>query len=611
MSDVRLDAHGSPRLVILGGLVLAIACLYWARVVFIPIALALLITFLLSPVVGLVRRTGLSQVPAVIIVVTLTLLLAGGLGWALFSQLTTLADDLPHYRATIARKIADVQRVRKGGAIEKVEDTAKDVMAQIERTTPATQKPLPVVMTGPHPLWQLPRIIEPLGSAVFVFVLLVFMLIQQRELRARIIRLFGHERLAETTRALDEASAKISRYLLTQSGLNATFGAAIMVGLFALEVPFALVWGFFGALLRFIPYVGAWAAALIPIAVSLAVFDGWMKPLLIAALFVVTELITAFVLEPLFYGRSARVSAIALLIAAAFWAWLWGPIGLALAIPITVCLVVFSRTVKGLEFIEILVSDESGIEPHITYYQRVLAADEQEADELVRDAAKADSSEVAYNSILVPALARARHDRETGQLNRIEYAHVIESTRRVLERAAQPAPDGTTGTIPSAFGTASVTIAGCPADDEADRIVLEMLARLLEPAEYVVQIAPAGGLVSEMMAAVLASRPSLICLGSLEGGGRARHLVKRLHGACPETPILVGCWGLRGAAELRTELRAAGAVDVVSSLAEARVAALRLTRSSARPSPSSTGATPAESTPAGWVELAPAIKEVP
>jgi predicted PurR-regulated permease PerM len=611
VSDVRLDTHGSPRLVILGGLVLAVACLYWARLVFIPIALALLITFLLSPVVGLVRRTGLGQVPAVIVVVTLTLLLSGGLGWALFSQLTTLADDLPHYRATIARKIADVQRVRKGGAIKKVEDTAKDVMAQIERTTPATQKPLPVVVTGPHPLWQLPRIIEPLGSAVFVFVLLVFMLIQQRELRARIIRLFGHERLAETTRALDEASAKISRYLLTQSGLNASFGVAIMVGLFALEVPFALVWGFFGALLRFIPYVGAWVAALIPIAMSLAVFDGWMKPLLIAALFVVTELITAFVLEPLFYGRSAGVSAIALLIAAAFWAWLWGPIGLALAIPITVCLVVFSRTVKGLEFIEILVSDESGVEPHITYYQRVLAADEQEAAELVRDAAKAESSEAAYDSILVPALARARHDRETGQLTRIEYAHIIESTRQVLERAAQPAPEGTTGTISPGPGTPSVTIAGCPADDEADRIVLEMLARLLEPAGYAVQIPPAGGLVSEMMAAVLASRPSLICLGSLEGGGRARHLVKRLHGACPDTPILVGCWGLRGAAELRTELRAAGADDVVSSLAEARVAALRLTRSSARLSPSATGATPAESTRAGWVDLEPAVKEVP
>jgi len=607
VSDVRLDAHGSPRLVILGGLVLAVACLYWARIVFIPIALALLITFLLSPVVGLVRRTGLDQVPAVAVVVTLTLLLAGGLGWALFSQLTTLADDLPHYRATIARKIADVQRVRKGGTLEKVEDTAKDVMAQIERTTQATEKPLPVVVTAPHPLWQLPRIIETLGGAVLVFVLLVFMLIQQRDLRARVIRLFGHDRLAETTRALDEASARISRYLLTQSGLNASFGATIMLGLFLLEVPFALVWGFFAALLRFIPYVGAWAAALVPIAVSLAIFDGWMKPLLIAGLFAGTELIIVLVLEPLFYGRSAGVSAIALLIAAAFWAWLWGPIGLALAIPLTVCLVVFSRTVKGLEFIEILVSDEPGIDPHITYYQRVLAADAQEAAELVREAAKAGSREAAYDSILVPALARARRDWETGQLTRVEYAHVVDSTRQVLEHAAAAVPEGPTGTTAPESETRLVTIAGCPTDDEADRVVLEMLARLLEPEGCTVEIAPAGGLVSEMMATVEASGPSLICLGALEGSGRARHFVKRLRVAFPDFPILVGCWGLHGA-EPRRGLRAAGADDVVSSLAEARTSALRLTRSSARQSPHASRTTPPGP---DWVHLEPAVKEIP
>src|SRR6266852_903203 len=348
------DAHAPPRLLILAALVLAVGCLYWARAVFIPIALALLISFLLSPAVALVRRTGLGQIPAVVVVITLTLTLAIGLGWALFNQVTTLANDLPHYRATIARKIADVQRVGKGGALKNVEDTAKDLMEQIERTNPATQKPLPVVVSAPHPLWQLPRIIEP---------------------------------LAETTRALDEAGVRISRYLLTQSGLNASFGATIMLGLFLLDVPFALVWGFFAALLRFIPYVGAWAAALVPIAMSLAVFDGWAKPLLIAGLFAATEVIIAFVLEPLFFGRSAGVSAIALLIAAAFWTWLWGPIGLALATPLTVCLVVFSRTVAGLEFIEILVSDGPGVDDHITYYQRVLAADEREAAELVREAA--------------------------------------------------------------------------------------------------------------------------------------------------------------------------------------------------------------------------------
>src|SRR6266852_2208445 len=529
------DAHAPPRLLILAALVLAVGCLYWARAVFIPIALALLISFLLSPAVALVRRTGLGQIPAVVVVITLTLTLAIGLGWALFNQVTTLANDLPHYRATIARKIADVQRVGKGGALKNVEDTAKDLMEQIERTNPATQKPLPVVVSAPHPLWQLPRIIEP---------------------------------LAETTRALDEAGVRISRYLLTQSGLNASFGATIMLGLFLLDVPFALVWGFFAALLRFIPYVGAWAAALVPIAMSLAVFDGWAKPLLIAGLFAATEVIIAFVLEPLFFGRSAGVSAIALLIAAAFWTWLWGPIGLALATPLTVCLVVFSRAVAGLEFIEILVSDGPGVDDHITYYQRVLAADEREAAELVREAAAASSREAVYDSILVPALARARHDRETGQLTSIEYAHVVEATRQVLGRAAQHiAPETTPPTTPS--GSAAVIVAGCPAHDEADRVGLEMLARLLEPAGYTVRIAPAGGLVSEMMAAVQAAGPGLICLGSLGESSNVRHLVKRLRSACPKIPIVVGCWGPQGSAEVRTELCSAGADDVVTSLAEA------------------------------------------
>jgi predicted PurR-regulated permease PerM/CheY-like chemotaxis protein len=558
---------------VLAGLVLAVACLYWARVIFIPIALAMLITFLLSPVVGLVRRSGLGQVPAVIVVVSLTCLLAGGLGWALWSQLTTLANDLPLYRKTIARKIADIQQVGRGGAIEKVEDTAKDVIAQIERADPPNTKPIPVVVSTPNRLWQIPRMIEPVGGTVFVLVLLTFMLVQQRELRARVVRLFGQDRLAETTRAFDDAGARITRYLITYCGLNAGFGVTIALGLFFLGMPFPLVWGFFAAMLRFIPYVGAWTAALIPIATSLAVFDGWMKPLLIAGLFAVTEVLIAFVLEPLFFARSAGVSAIALLIAAAFWTWLWGPIGLALAIPLTVCLVVFSRTIEGLEFIQILVSDDPGLAPHVLYYQRVLAADEQDAASLVREAAKADSSEAAYDAILLPALARARHDREAGQLTPAEYAHVIAVTRDVLERDVQAA--GAPAPMPGAV------VAGCPLQDEADRVVLEMLGRLLEPSGRTFQTRPAGALGVE----TATTRPQLILLSSMESGGRVRDLVKRLHGACPDVPILVGCWALRNPAGLRTELALAGAEELVTSLAEARAAVMRLTATSPRRDP--------------------------
>lgn len=568
-----------PPPTVLAGLVLVVACLYWARVIFIPIALAMLITFLLSPVVGLVRRSGLGQVPAVIVVVSLTCLLAGGLGWALWSQLTTLANDLPLYRKTIARKIADIQQVGRGGAIEKVEDTAKDVIAQIERADPPSTKPIPVVVSAPNPLWQIPRMIEPVGGTVFVLVLLTFMLVQQRELRARVVRLFGQERLAETTRAFDDAGARITRYLITYCGLNAGFGATIALGLFFLGMPFPLVWGFFAAMLRFIPYVGAWTAALIPIATSLAVFDGWMKPLLIAGLFAVSEALIAFVLEPLFFARSAGVSSIALLIAAAFWTWLWGPIGLALAIPLTVCLVVFSRTIEGLEFIEILVSDDPGLAPHVLYYQRVLAADEQDAASLVREAAKAGLTEAVYDAILVPALARARHDREIGQLTPAEYAHVIATTRGVLDRDAQVA-----STAPRPEPVAS--LAGCPLGDEADRLMLDMLGRLLERSGYTLHTVTADGLAVPMPETIETARPRLICLSTVDGGGRVPELVKRLRAARPDIPILVGCWGLRDVAGVRAALASAGAADVVTSLAEALGAVGRLTAESARRSQS-------------------------
>jgi predicted PurR-regulated permease PerM len=594
-----------PQPIVLAGLVLAVACLYWARFVFVPIALAMLFAFLLTPAVALVRRTGLPQVASVLVVVVLACLLAGGLGWALFTQFSALADDLPRYRATLVAKIAQIQKVGRGGPIQKVEDTAKDVLEQIEKTGPPHPKPLPVILSSPHPVWQIPRVIEPLGGAVLVLVLLVFMLAQQRDLRARVIRLFGEDRLAETTRVLDEAGERISRYLLTQTGLNAFVGVAIATGLFFLGMPFALVWGFFAALLRFIPYVGAWVAALLPIFMSLAVMDGWMTPLLIAALFIVVESTTAFVLEPLIFARSAGVSSIALLIAAAFWAWLWGPIGLALAIPLTVCLVVFSRTVEGLEFLEILVADEPGLPQHAIYYQRVLAGDTQDAAALVAEAAKAGSSEGAYDSVVVPALARARHDRETAQLTPDEYTHVIDATREVLDRVGLGAPD-TEPAVPAATPAAtSIVVVGCPARDEADRVVLEMLGRLLEPAGLALRVAPAGGLVSEMLARIRAARPSLVCLGSLEGNGRARHLAKRLRTACPGTPIVVGCWGLRGNPQMRAQLDLVGVDEVVTSLADARSTVVSLT---ARSAPCGTTENTSES---GWGELEPAIEERP
>lgn len=572
-----LRARGEPlraahRFVIFAGLTLAVGCLYWAREVFIPLALAILISFALSPLVSLLQRARFPRGLAVAVVVTLGLAVAVGLGWGLVSQVTALADDLPRYRQTIARKINELQKVGRDGTLAKVQDTAKDVMKQLDRAGPATSQPVPVVVTHASPISRLPHVVAPLVTGFMVLVLVIFMLVQQRELIARVTRLFGYERMAGTTRLLEEAGARISGYLLMQSTVNACFGVGVGVGLFLIGLPFALVLGSMAAVLRFLPYIGPWLAALIPVMLSLAVFDGWVRPLLVLGLFAVTEVAVAFVIEPLVYGRRAGVSAIALLVAAAFWTWLWGPIGLALSTPLTVCLVVFSRSVTGLEFFEILMSDDPPVQPCLTFYQRVLAGDAPEATALVAEQARATSLEAAFDAVVAPALARARHDFETEQLSREEYHRILELVRTLI--GGMPVPENDAAAAPPHTRTA---ILGCALRDEADALGLAMMAHLLKPLGGEMQIVSGNGLVGEALAEVDAARPALVCIGAIGFGGRRRlrYLVKRLRTSDSASAIIAARWGLGAGREVRAELATTGADETAASIAEARAVILR------------------------------------
>lgn len=570
-ADFLRAAH---RFFVFAGLALAVACLYWASVVFIPIVLAVLLSFLLSPLVARVHHTGLPRGLSVALVVVFALGVALALGWGFMSQVSTFADDLPRYSRTITRKISDLQQVGKGGALAKVEDTAKDVMNQIDKGDPAAEKPVPVVVSSPNPLWHLPSAAKHATTAFMVIVLVFFMLIQQRELRARVIRLFGYDRMATTTRLLDEAGSRISRYLLMQTIINSSFGLGIGLGLFLIGLPFALALGCMAAVLRFLPYVGAWLAAIIPLALSLAAFDGWSKPLLVLGLFLVTDLAVAYVIEPLLYGRSVGVSAIALLAGAGFWTWLWGAAGLALAVPLTVCLVVASRAVAGLEFIEVLLSDDPPVEPHLVFYQRLLAGDAADAEDLVAETTRATSLTAAFDRIIAPALARARQDRETEQLTQEEFARILSVIRDIIEKTPM-SPDG--AAAPEPTPAAAARVAACPARDEVDALGLAMLARLLEPAGFELRIAPGGGLVGEALALLETEAPALVCVGAVGGAGRGRmrHIVKRLRMSLPDTTILAARWGAGAGPVVRADLTSAGADDIATSLAEAHVEMLR------------------------------------
>src|SRR6266545_4643352 len=354
---MHAPARTVPVFQLLASLALIIASLYWARTVFIPVALALLLTFLLNPIANALQRRGLRRTPSVILVVLLLFSGLGGIGWAITAEMTTLAAELPHYEDNIRQKIADIRSAGQGSIIQRIQTVAQKVMDELQKENKSAgevEKPVPVVVQGPSVLWQLPWAVEPLATAGMVMVLVVFMLLEHGDLRNRLIALAGYGRLTVATKALDEAGGRISRYLLMQSFLNGSFGFAVGVGLFLIGLPHAVVWGVLAAVLRFIPYVGTAVAIVLPAALSLAVFHGWLQPILVIALFAVLELANYTIMEPLLYGQSAGVSPVALLVAVGFWTWLWGAVGLVLATPLTVCLVVLGKYVPQLAFIGVL-----------------------------------------------------------------------------------------------------------------------------------------------------------------------------------------------------------------------------------------------------------------
>jgi predicted PurR-regulated permease PerM len=555
---------------------LVVAGLYWLQGVLIPVALAVLLTFLLSPVVGTLQRRGLGRVPAVLVTVLLTLSLLGGVGWVLTRQLVTLADELPQYSLNIQHRIADLRGASKGGSMEKVQKTVDDVVGEIQKTDKpgvTRQKPVAVALEPPSILARLPTLLQGLATAVVVTVLMIFMLLERRELRDRVILLIGYRRMTATTRALDEAGARISRYLLMQSIINGSFGAAVGLGLFLIGVPYAVIWGSLAAALRFIPYVGSSVAAVLALALSLAVFPGWLQPALVVGLFLVLDLVI-MVVEPWLYGQSAGVSQVALLIAVIFWTWLWGPVGLLLATPLTVCLIVLGKHLPALGFIVVLMGDRPVIEAKARYYQRLLARDQDEAADIVEACVSADGRESVYDAVLLPALYYAKQDRDRGLLSEGDAQFVGQATREILDVLAHDAPapaekDPGDLSVSDPGADTRVRIVGCPARDEADALALEMVRHLLDPAQYRFEVIGASMLTAEVVAWVDLHRPTLLCIGAVAPGGlsQARHLCKRLRSQCPELKIVVGRWGLHDEKDAdRQPLLAAGADHVETTV---------------------------------------------
>ena len=585
------------------GCVLVVVVLYWAQAVLVPFAVAILLTFVLTPPVTWLQRW-VGRVPAVLGVVTLVFAVLGLAGWGLARQMDHLADDLPRYRANLLAKIADVRGAGKGGSVEKLQETIEDIKTDLGRSDVrkgTVARPVVVTseqVTGFAGFAWLAPIVGQLGTAAFVLTMVIFMLLERRDLRDRLIGLVGHGQLAITTKAFDEAGTRVSRQLLMQSLVNLVYGIAVGIGLHFLGVPYALVWAALGAALRFIPYIGPVLGAGAPILVSLAALPGWAGPLWVVGLFVLLELFTNLVLETVLYAGAAGVSQVALLASVAFWTWLWGPLGLLMATPLTVCLVVLGKHVPGLEFVGTLMADSPALAPEHGYYQRLLARDQAEAADLIERHIKTEPHRSVYDALLLPALNYAERDRLEQRLSLEEEAAVIDATRELLLDAAEsirrlnPEPSEAPDHPPLPGPREPLRLLGYATNGAADELALTMLAHVLDDLPIAVEITKTRMQASELVSLVVEQGFSVVCIADLPPSplSKTRYLVKRLRAALPEVRILVGRWAPSALADESTQvLRDTGANLVASTLLESRIYLAGLVEIPRIPLPEATG----------------------
>ena len=397
---------------------------------------------------------------------------------------------------------------------------------------------------------------------MIVVVLTIFMLAGREDLRNRLIGLVGRGHLNVMTQALDDAGSRVSRYLLLQLVINACFGVVIGLGLYFIGIPNSMLWGVVAGLLRFLPYVGSPLASVLPILLSLAIFPTWTGPVATIGLYLIAEMLVGNFLEPLIYGAHTGISSFAILFAAIFWTLIWGPIGLLLSTPLTVCLVVLGRHVPALSFLNIMLGDQPVLPPEAHYYQRLLASDQVEAKQVLEDYLKTNSLEDLYDSVLIPALALAEQDRHHDDLEEITEQFICKSTKELLDELGDKSKEPAAAEVQKAQSDLAaisapklrleppshVTRVVCiPARDEADEIVGIMLTQLLERAGYHAQ-AISIGTTAEMLAQVNEAAPDIVCISALPPFAllHARDLYKRVRSNVPNAKIIVGLWKFSG-----------------------------------------------------------------
>jgi predicted PurR-regulated permease PerM len=568
-----------------------IAALYFGREVFVPVALAILFSFVLAPLVKGLQKLRVPRALAVFAVVLIAFAILAALTMAMLGQATQLASDLPTYQSTIRAKIAALKGSGpESGVLSRAADVLQDLGKELdrpkanpsapdERPSPARDgRPIPVEVHQPEPgaletlQAFLSPLIHPLTTTGIVLIFVVFILLKREDLRNRFIRLTGTYDLQKTTAAFDDAAKRLSRLFLTQLIVNAGFGVVIGCGLWAIGVPSALLWGILAAILRFIPYLGAILSAVFPMVIAASVDPGWMMLALTATLFVIAEPVVGHVIEPLAYGRSTGLSPVAIVVAATFWTWLWGPIGLVLATPLTVCLVVLGRHVERLEFLDVMLGDRPPLSAPEIFYQRILAGDPAEAADKAEEVLKERSLSAYYDEVALEGLRLAAADEARGVLDAPRRNQILATIREVVEdlsdhddlrpsldnAAADPETEAaveqtnekegasdlpvlTIAELKEAFrdGGGVVCIGARSQLDEAAAL---MVSQILGKHGLAAHALPPTTLLTTGLDRLAEQNPALICLCSIapRGVAQMKYAVRRLRRRMPAAILVVG-----------------------------------------------------------------------
>lgn len=553
-----------------------IAALYFGREVLIPLALAVMLAFVLAPAVTWLRRIGLPRVPAVVSVVVLAFVLIGGIGLVVGSQVVNFLENLPTYQQNISAKIRSLREsAPDGGLFDRAAETIRDLERELAgkkeegpgaappRAAPAPQdsarqEPSLIAILGD---WALP-VLGPLGTAGLVIVFIIFFLLGREDLRNRAIRLMGGD-VHAATEAMDEAAQRVSRYLLVQLLINTGTSIPFGIALYFIGVPNALLWAVLAVFLRFIPYIGPLIAALLPAAVAAAVDPGWGMLLWTVAIYVVMEAATNNFIEPRLQGASTGISEVAIIMSAIFWTVLWGPVGLFLATPLTVCIAVMGRHVPRLAFLDVLLGKTPALSPTEHFYQRMLAGDAVEGTQIAEAFLKERPLAAFYDEVALPALNLAERDRQRGSLAPERRAAITENVLEVIDDLAEhedtqarnkeneaekggpeDKDEAREKTVPPTRAEPVGSVLCLAARTGFDFAAASMLTQLLGKDGFKARSLPSEAISLDGIASLDVSGFDVLCLCyvGFANTAHARHLLRRIRRRAQRKPVVVAFW---------------------------------------------------------------------